>query len=74
VMDAFHVGENRKVRMDRVLGLRSLEIKGDPRWHRAMAAIDDAVRTERSKLYIRLYRRDRPEDKFRLIVLDLAGV
>ena len=39
-----------------------------------MAAINDAVKTERSKLYIRFYRRERPEDQFVLLVLDLARV
>lgn len=74
VNDAFHVGDNKKVRMDRVLGLRRLRITNDERWDRAMLAIGDAVRTERSKLYIRFYRRDKPEDQFRLIVLDVARV
>ena len=73
VNDAFHVGEGRKIRMDRVLGLRRLKIDDD-RWARAMAAINDAVKTERSKLYIRFYRRERPEDQFVLLVLDLARV
>ena len=59
--------------MDRVLGLRRLKIDDD-RWARAMAAINDAVKTERSKLYIRFYRRERPEDQFVLLVLDLARV
>lgn len=74
VNDAFHVGEGKKVRMDRVLGLRRLNITNDDRWLRAMTAISDAVQTERSKLYIRLYRRRKPEDKFELIVLDMARV
>lgn len=74
VNDAFHVGENKKVRMDRVLGLRRIQINDDDRWARAMAAINDAVRTERSRLYVRLYRRATPEDEWTLIVLDLARV
>ena len=74
VNDAFHVGENKKVRMDRILGLRRLWITDDDRWDRAMLAISDAVRTERSKLYIRFYRREKAEDQFRLIVLDVARV
>ena len=74
VNDAFHVGENKRVRIDRVLGLRRLNITGDDRWDRAMLAITDALQVERSKLYVRFYRREKPEDTIELIVLDLARV
>ena len=71
VSDAFHVGEGKKIRMDRVLGLRRLDID-DPRWKRAMEAIGDAVRKDHSKAYVRLYRRDTPEKDFEQIVLDVS--
>ncbi len=71
--DAFAVGESGKVRVDRVLGLRRLEIDDDE-WRRAMTAIGDAVRTSRSKQAIRFYRRDNPDQPWRLIVLDVARV
>lgn len=74
VNDAFRVGEDKKVRMDRVLGLRRINIVGDDRWDRAMKAINDAVRTERSKLYVRLYRRETIDEAFRQIVLDMAAL
>lgn len=74
VNEAFHVGESKKVRMDRVLGLRRIKIDDDDRWNRAMLAINDAVRTERSKMYLRFYRREAFEGDFDLIVLDLARV
>jgi hypothetical protein len=44
VMDAFRVGENGRISVDRVMGLRRLQID-DPRWMEAMTAIADAVRT-----------------------------
>lgn len=71
--DAFRVGEGGKVRVDRVLGLRRLEID-DAEWKSAMTAIGDAVRTSRSKQAVRFYRRDREDEQFRLIVLDVARV
>lgn len=73
VNDAFSVGEGGRVRVDRVLGLRRLEIS-DPEWLRAMQAIGDAVRVSRSKSYVRLYRRDSDDAPFGLIVLDVARV
>jgi hypothetical protein len=73
IEDAFAVGEKGKVRVDRVLGLRRLEID-DEEWKRAMTAIGDAVRTSRSKVAIRFYKREAPEQEYRLIVLDVARV
>lgn len=73
VEDAFSVGEGGKVRVDRVLGLRRLEIDDDE-WKRAMQAIGDAVRTSRSKQAVRFYRREAPDQEWRLIVLDVARV
>lgn len=73
VNDAFAVGEGGRVRVDRVLGLRRLEID-EPEWQRAMEAINDAIRVARSKQYVRLYRRPAAEAAFQLIVLDVARV
>lgn len=73
VNDAFAVGEGGRVRIDRVLGLRRLDID-DAEWKRAMEAIADAIRVSRSKAYVRLYRRASAEAAFKLVVLDLAGV
>ena len=73
VNDAFSVGEGGKVRVDRVLGLRRLEID-EPEWNRAMQAIADAIRVCRSKAYVRLYRRMSAEEAFQLVVLDVARV
>ena len=73
VMDAFEVGDGKAPRVDRILGLRRLNIDDD-RWQRAMVAIADAVRKGRSKAYIRLHRRDTPDREFQQIVLDVARV
>ena len=73
VNDAFSVGESGRVRVDRVLGLRRLEID-DAEWKLAMDAIGDAIRVSRSKAYVRFYRRETAEADFGLIVLDVARV
>ena len=73
VMEAFEVGEGKKLRVDRILGLRRLNID-DAKWQRAMEAIADALRVERSKQYIRLYRRANADAPFRQIALDASRV
>jgi hypothetical protein len=73
VNDAFAVGEGGRLRVDRVLALRRVEIT-DPKWKRAMEAISDAVRTTHSKRYIRFHRRDNADDPWRQITLDVARV
>lgn len=71
VDDAFSVGADNRVRADRILGLRRLNI-ADEDWLRAMGAIADAVRVEHSRTYIRLYRRPTHKDQFEQITLDLS--
>lgn len=56
VVNAFDVDKEGKVNIDRILGLRRLEIKDDD-WRRAMQAINDSMRTASTKTYIRVYRR-----------------
>ena len=73
VMDAFDVGEGRKLQVDRVLGLRRLAIDDD-RWQRAMQAINDALRVAQSRQYIRVYRRPNINARFEQIVLDVSRV
>lgn len=72
VADAFNVDKKGKLNVDRILALRRLDID-DPTWQRAMQAISDAIRVERSKTYLRLYRRRRREDKLDQISLDIAS-
>lgn len=71
VSDAFQVDKEGKVQADRILGLRRISID-DPVWKRAMEAISDAVRTTRSKEYVRFYRRPSPEQDYVLVALDIA--
>jgi len=71
VMDAFSVGEGGRLRVDRILALRQLNIE-DEKWQRAMQAIGDALRVERSRQYLRLYYRPHCDAPFQQIVLDAS--
>ncbi|MEN2980293.1 DUF3164 family protein [Tistrella bauzanensis] len=60
------------VNREALLRLRKVDIDDD-RWRRAMTAITDAIRVQGSKTYIRLYRRDRPTDRWRMVPIDIAS-
>lgn len=70
VHDAFDIGKEGKLRVDRILALRRLNID-DEAWVNAMAAIGDAIRSTHSKQYVRFYRRN-AEGQYGQIALDLA--
>ncbi len=72
VMDAFAVDQQGKINVERVLGLRRLAID-DADWKRAMGAIGDALRVNRSKQYLHLHQRTTPQDRFVQVPLDVAG-
>jgi hypothetical protein len=69
--DAFRVGSEGKVRVDRVIGLRRLDISDDG-WRGAMAAIGDALRLQGSVSYIRFYQRESQNAQWKQIPLDMS--
>lgn len=71
VMAAFEVGEGGRVKLDRVLGLRQLDI-ADEKWMRAMQAINDALRVAYSRRYLRIYERADENAAFQQVVLDAS--
>jgi hypothetical protein len=71
VNNAFAVGDGGKIRVDRVLALRRVEIT-DAKWQRAMSAISDAVQVTHSKRYIRFHVRENHEAPWKQIPLDVA--
>lgn len=73
VNDAFQVDREGDVRVNRVLGLRRLNI-ADEKWQRAMKAIGDAFTVVGSRNYVRVYERVGDTDQYRAIALDLASV
>lgn len=73
VKRAFKVDQEGKVDVRAILALRRMQVD-DPRWEDFTRAIDDAVRVVGSKRYIRIYRRDRADDGWRMVPLDLAAI
>lgn len=71
VNDAFDVGKEGKLRTDRILALRRLEIS-KPEWIKAMTAIGDAVRVVSSRRYVRFYQRAKKDGDFEQVPLDIA--
>ena len=73
VTDAFDVGKEGRVRVDRILGLRRLSIEDDE-WKRAMEAISEAIRVVQSRRYVRFYRRSAADQPYVQVPLDIARV
>jgi hypothetical protein len=57
---AFRVDSKGKLSVDRILGLRRLNIE-DPRWRKAMEAISESIRIDSSKVYLRFYLKNGTE-------------
>ncbi len=68
---AFRVDKEGEISRTGIYSLLRYEIE-DARWHKAMAAIRDAMRVVGSKTYIRCYRRDTPDAAWQPITIDLA--
>lgn len=71
--DAFDVGKEGKLRVDRILALRRMNID-DERWKRAMEAIGEAIRVVSTKRYIRLHKRNPVTGELEQLQLDIARV
>ena len=71
VNDAFRVGASGRLDVNRVVGLRRLEINDDD-WRMAMTAIADALRPSGSRQYIRFHTRPNVDAKWEQVVLDLS--
>jgi Protein of unknown function (DUF3164) len=73
VNDAFKVDKEGDVNVNRVLGLRRLNITHE-KWARAMKAIGDSFTVVGSRNYVRVYERVGDTDQYKAIPLDLASV
>lgn len=71
VDEAFRVGKAGQVSVDRIRGLRRIK-STDEEWLVAMKMIDDALRIDASKSYIRFYVRENLDADFQQIVLDAS--
>ena len=72
VQHAFKVDNRGRLDARQILALRKLDIE-DEEWQKAMQAIGDSIKVARSRRYLRMQRR-RPDGKYELIALNLAGV
>ena len=70
--DAFQVDKKGKINAKRILGLRKLKID-DPKWLRAMEAINDSLTVTGSRTYFRIYERDELGN-YKQLALDFSGV
>ena len=70
---AFQVNKEGRIDMNRVLGLRALDITAE-KWVKAMEAISDAVQVVGSATYLRIYERVGDSDRYQQISLDIAGL
>lgn len=73
VNHAFNVDKAGQVNREALFSLRRLEID-DPKWRKAVEAINDSIRTVGSKAYIRFHRRADVQDKWQTVTIDLAKV
>lgn len=72
VTHAFRV-DNGRINVREVLRLKQIHIK-DETWQQAMKAIDDAIRVDRSKKYVRFQKRKNAHSQWETIPLDIAKV
>jgi hypothetical protein len=68
----FNVDKEGEVDRSALFELLRLEVE-DERWLSAMAAVRDSIRVIGSKEYVRFYRRDRVEDAWRAVTIDIAS-
>ena len=71
VQHAFAPDKQGQVSREAVLRLRRLDIDDD-RWRQARRAIDDSIRVQGSKVYLRLYLRGSNEGTWRPVPIDIA--
>lgn len=71
VTRAFNTDREGQINKAELFMLLRLEIE-DPRWNRAMDAIRASIRVTGSKEYVRFYARDKIEDGWTAITIDLA--
>lgn len=73
IQEAFRADKEGNLSVGRILGLRRWEIT-DPRWQKAMLAINESIQVIGSKQYIRLFERVGDTDRYAPIPMDVAAV
>jgi len=73
VNNAFNVEKTGQVNREALFRLRKVNIQHE-KWQKAMEAINDSIRVEGSKTYVRFYRRKTANDRWAAVPIDLAAV
>lgn len=69
---AFRPDKEGRVNREAIFSLRKINID-DPRWMQAVQAINDSIRIQGSKTYIRFYRRNSPTESWKNVTIDIAS-
>ena len=69
---AFQTDKEGQVSREAIFSLRRIDID-DERWKSAISAINDSIRVQGSKTYLRFYRRVQPTDRWQMVTIDLAA-
>jgi len=69
---AFQVDKEGRINRAAVFGLRRLDIDDDG-WKAAIAALNDSIRVQGSREYVRFHKRADPRDPWRAVTIDLAS-
>lgn len=72
VQHAFEPSKQGQVNREAVLRLRRLDID-DPRWQQARRAIDDSIRIQGSRAYLRLYLRGTAAAEWKSVPIDVSA-
>ena len=72
VEHAFRTDKAGEVSREAIFSLRKISID-DERWRNAIQAINDSIRIQGSKTYLRFYRRAKPTDRWENVTIDLAS-
>ena len=73
VSQAFRTNKNGEISTGKVLDLMRMNID-DEEWNRAMLALKDALKSNGTAVYIRLYERIGTTDQYQPISLDIASL
>jgi len=73
VSQAFRKNKSGEISTGKVLDLMRMEID-DEEWNRAMLALKDALKSNGTAVYIRLYKRVGTTDQYQPISLDIASL
>lgn len=69
---AFQVDKEGLINRSALFGLRRVNID-DEKWLAAISALNDSIRVQGSREYVRFYKRDTPRDRWIAITIDLAS-